>query len=91
MQSIYFQCQNFEKIKLIFFGKAAIRKLKEILTFSLRHLKAEIIFLKNITHMFWSTVMPSPEIKSLKRTNISTKNNKGLTRLGKHLSHLGSD
>ena len=68
---------KFLKNKFYFFGKAATRKLKEIITFSLRHLKAEKIFLKNITHMFLSTVMPSPEIKSLKRTHMGTKTTKG--------------
>ena len=48
---------------------------------SLRHLEAESIFLKNNAHMVLSTAMPFPEIKSLKRTYIGTKNNKGLIKL----------
>ena len=74
----FFYFSKFWKKKSYFFGIAAISKLKKILTPSLRHLKAKSIFLKNNTHKCLSTLMPSPDIKSLKRTHMGTKNNKGL-------------
>ena len=77
---IFFYVQILKKISY-FFGNAAIWKLKEILTYSLRHLKAKSIFLKNNDHMVLSTAMPSLEIKSLKRAYIGTKYNIGLISL----------
>ena len=65
-------------MKNLFFDNATIQKLKEILTSSLRHLKAQGIFININTHRYLSTLMPNPEIKSLKHTHMGTKNNKGL-------------
>ena len=78
MRSIFFICQNFEFF-FIFFGNATIQKLKEILTSSLRHLKAKSIFLKIDIHKVLSIVIPGPEKKSLKRTHMGTKSKIGLT------------
>ena len=49
-------------IMTYFFGNAAIWILKKILMSSLRHLKDKSIFLKNITHKFFSSLLCSLQV-----------------------------